>query len=159
MIRAIAAIDSHSGIANEHGIPWKLPTDVQYFREMTLHQTIIMGYHMYQELAKPLPERTNMVVTHDDLPLRAGFLPIRDITAFLEAHHQEDYWIVGGAGLYQQTLKITDELYLTRIDKDFHCTRFFPPFETDFTLRKKSDDAVENDIHYHFEVWQYLQTA
>lgn len=154
MIRFIAALDSKKGIADEHGIPWqgKLPTDVKYFRDKTLNGTVMMGYGWYKEQIKPLPERINLVATSSEEVLRDGFVKVPDARAFLN-DTTDDIWVGGGAGLFASTIDLADELYLTRIEQDFNCTKFFPEFENDFKLISKSDSQTENGINFCFEVW------
>ena len=179
MIRFIAAIDSKHGVANEHGIPWqgKLPTDVAYFRNKTLHGTVMMGYGWYKEQQLPLPERRNLVATSNSEPLRPGFERVPDAREFLNkfksrfTHHpsgvvstagqqdsvvrEPDIWVGGGAGLFASTLDLADELYLTLIDWDFHCTKFFPQFEQDFEKVSESEPQTENGITFKFTVWKH----
>lgn len=156
MIRFIAAIDSRNGIADEHGIPWqgRIPTDVKYYREKLKTGTILMGYGLYKELSDPYPGEINYVATLDKQEkLRAGFEPVYDAREFLEKHKTEDIWNAGGALLFQSTIDLADELYLTRLDQDFNCTKFFPDFEADFARVSQSDPHTENGITFVFEVW------
>ena len=154
MIRFIAALDSKHGIADEHGIPWqgKIPSDVQYFREKTLGGNVMMGYGWYQEQLKPLPERRNLVATSSDEELRPGFEKVTDARAFLQST-TEDIWVGGGAGLFASTLDLADELYLTMLEQDFHCTKFFPDFEDKFMVSSISQPKTENGVRYRFTVW------
>lgn len=155
MIRFIAAIDSKRGLANERGIPWqgKLPTDVAYFRSQTIHGNIMMGYGWYSEQQLPLPERRNLVATSKSELLRDGFEKVADAREFLK-NTTEDIWVGGGAALFVSTLDLADELYLTRIDHDFDCTKFFPAFENNFALQSRSKPQTENGLTFCFEIWQ-----
>lgn len=166
MIRFIAAIDNKMGLANEHGIPWqgKIPTDVAYFRDMTIGSTVMMGAGWYKEQQKPLINKRNIVATRNPEPLRPGFERAEDARKFLKKFKAvktsqvdtvrgSDIWVGGGAGLFASTLDLADELYLTRIDADFDCTKFFPDFEDEFELKSSSDPITENGVTYHFETW------
>lgn len=155
MIRFIAAIDDKRGIADDHGIPWqgKIPTDVQYFRNKTIHSTVMMGSGWYQEQKEPLPERRNLVAFPDEEAMRPGFEQVKDAHQFLQ-NTNEDIWVGGGAALFTSTLDLADELYLARVQGDFHCTKFFPEFENDFELTSSSKPITENGIIFHFEVWK-----
>jgi len=155
MIKLIAALDTKRGIANEAGIPWqgKLPSDVKHFRDLTRGAVIVMGYKTYQEFVEPLPQSQNHVVTHSDEPLRPGFSPIKDIADFL--HKNADCWIIGGAGLFAQTIVYADELYLTRVEGDYGCTKFFPDFEKDFELINQSELQQENGISFYYQTFRH----
>lgn len=155
MIKFIAAIDSKLGLADAHGIPWqgRLPTDVAYFRQKTLGGNVMMGAGWYAEQKQPLPGRRNLVATHSQKPLRPGFELIEDATEFLK-NSNVDIWVGGGAALFASTLGLANELYITRLETDFSCTKYFPKFEQDFTLVERSDAITENDITFKFEVWR-----
>jgi len=155
MIRFIAAIDERRGLANEHGIPWqsKVPTDAAYFRSKTIHSNLMMGYGWYVEQKLPLPERRNLVATTNPEPLREGFERVTDAREFLQ-NATEDIWVGGGAILFTNTLDLADELYITQLNGDFQCTKFFPEFEGSFVLKSKSEPITENNITFWFEIWQ-----
>lgn len=154
MIRFIAAIDTKLGIADEHGIPWqgKVPGDVAQFRAKTERGNVMMGYGWYKEQKKPLPNRRNLVATTKPEKLREGFEIVTDARKFLKETN-EDIWVGGGAGLFASTLDLADELYLTQLDQDFGCTKFFPEFKDKFALKHESKPITENGISYTFQVW------
>lgn len=153
MIRCIVAIDSKYGIANEHGIPWqgKLPTEVSYYRSKISGKVILMGSGTYNEFKKAPTDTKNYVLTRSEEPLREGFNKVSDLTQFFKSN--DDVWVIGGAGVFTEVLDSADELYVTRIDQDFNCTKFFPKFEDKFELIKKDSPIQENGITFHYEVW------
>lgn len=153
MIRQIAAIDSRQGIATDAGIPWKLPGDTAYFHEKTATGVIVMGWATYREFAVPLHHRENYVLSRDLTPLRPGFQPVVNLTAVANDHPGQDIWVIGGAHVYAQTIGETEELLLTQVDGDFHCTKFFPAYEGVFRLAVQNDDQRENGTTYRFERW------
>jgi dihydrofolate reductase len=157
MIRLIAAVDSQLGVANDHGIPWqgKIPADTKYFNDQTAEGTIVMGFRTYQEFNKPLHDRENFVITRtNSAELRRGFVGVVDPSAFLDQHAQELVWVIGGAGLFADSFDRADELYLTQLAADFHCTKFFPTFSDTFTLVSELGPREENGISFRFEIWQ-----
>jgi dihydrofolate reductase len=154
MIRLIAAIDSERGIATDSGIPWKLPGDSAYFRQKTEHGLIVMGRATYEEFAAPLHDSENYVLTSATAPLRAGFQAISSVDQLVGAHPNEDVWVIGGAGVYQETIAQAGELLLTQVLHDFHCTKFFPQYQADFELGSRSAEHAEGGVTYRFEVWR-----
>ena len=154
MIRFIAALDSKQGIANEHGIPWqgKIPSDVAQFRAKTEGGVVMMGYGWYVGQKQPLPNRRNLVATSKTEKLRPGFELVTDARDFLQTA-VEDVWVGGGAGLFASTLDLADELYITQLNQDFNCTKFFPEFKDKFALAKESEPITENGITYTFQTW------
>lgn len=146
------------GIADNSGIPWLglLPTDENFFREKTLGGILLMGYGEYLKKKRPFTNRRNLVATTKNIILRDGFEKINDARQFLQST-SEDIWVSGGAGLYSSTLDLANELYLTKINYDFHCTKFFPKYQALFRLDYKSNPLLENDLEYHFEVWKNIK--
>jgi dihydrofolate reductase len=161
MIKLIAAVDRQLGMADDHGIPWqgRVPSDTAYFREQTRTGIVVMGFRTYEEFAAPLHGRTNFVMTRAGTALRQGFEPVVELEGFLAAHADETVWIIGGGALYEASLDVADQLYLTRLDADFHCTKFFPSFDGKFSLASRSNPVEENDLSFEFEVWARVDTV
>jgi dihydrofolate reductase len=154
MIRDIAAIDDRLGLATHTGIPWHIPADIEHFRTLTAGSNVLMGYGTYTEFENPMPGRTNYVATRRTTELRDSFIPIRDVSSFL-SQITHDLWIIGGAILYDVTLEAVQELVLTRVDGDFGCTKFFPPFDTTFSLvTDEAQPAVEGVPAIRFQTWR-----
>jgi dihydrofolate reductase len=157
VIRLIAATDVRLGVANAHGIPWqgKIPLDTEYFQEQTTEGVLLMGYGTYEEFDRPLHNRTNFVVTRPDTgELRQGFAGVFDLSTFFDDHERELVWVIGGAGLFAATLERSNELFLTRIDSDFNCTKFFPDFVSEFDLVSELGPHEQSDISFTFQIWQ-----
>ena len=158
MIRLIAAIDSRRGIATDSGIPWKLPGDTAYFHDKTATGVILMGWATYNEFTAPLHERENFVLTADSGPLRKGFRAIGSLDQLVADHPGEDIWVIGGATVYAETIAEAEELLLTQVVGDFHCTKFFPPYQTEFRLAAQGDDLQDGETTYRFETWRRLDS-
>jgi dihydrofolate reductase len=157
VIRLIAAIDAKRGMADAEGIPWQgnLPSDARYFRDRTAEGIIVMGFRTYEEFDRPLHDRANYVVGRPRSPeLRPGFHAVEQLDEFLSDHGDEIVWIIGGAGLYQQTVSVADELYLTQLEGDFQCTKFFPRYDDHFTREWSSEPHEESGISFRFEIWR-----
>ncbi len=159
MIRLIAALDSRRGIATASGIPWHLPGDSAYFRRKTETGVILMGRATYEEFATPLHERENFVMTSSKSPMRAGFRSVSGLAQVRTACPDDDVWVIGGSAVYNETIADADELLLTQVDGDFHCTKFFPAYEDAFALRTRDGDHEERGITYRFEVWSRARAA
>jgi dihydrofolate reductase len=154
MIRLIAALDTRRGIATASGIPWTLPGDRAYFRSKTVTGLILMGSATYSEFAAPLHGRVNYVLTSQAGPLRTGFAVIDSLDQLSAEFPGQDIWVLGGAAVYAETITEADELLLTQVFADFDCTKFFPPYQTEFCLASHSDDQRDGDTRYRFETWQ-----
>ncbi len=156
MIRLIAAMDNDRGIAGEHGIPWqgKIPTDTKYFRAETAEGAIVMGFRTYEELSDPLHDRKNFVVSRPGTSsLRPGFVVVPDLDEFLHQHSHELVWVIGGAVVFERSMSLEDELFITQLDAEFVCTKFFPEYESHFVLVNDLGRHSENGISFRFEIW------
>lgn len=152
-IRAIIAIDEKRGLANEQGIPWNLPSDRAYVRDKTYGSNLLMGYGTYVEFARPLPGRKNLVVTDGREPLREGFEAVTDLKDFMD-DPPENLWVFGGAGVFKQAMDYLDEIYITQLEGDFNCTKFFPEYKDEFELVRESPPQLENGIHFTYQIWK-----
>jgi dihydrofolate reductase len=159
MIRLIAAIDSQRGIATDTGIPWTLPGDSAYFRQMTSTGLIVMGRATYDEFAAPLHDRENFVFSTTSAPLRKGFQVLASVDQLRAAHPGQDIWVIGGGAVYAETIGQAHELLLTQVMADFHCTKFFPPYSDAFELERRGEDQKEGGVAYRFESWRRLDTG
>jgi dihydrofolate reductase len=155
MIRAIGAVDDRLGLATDTGIPWHVPADVEHFRTAVASGDVLMGYATYVEFEKPIPGGINFVATRRGSTLRDGFVPVVDLDSFLADEAGDGLWVIGGATLYAETLPAVEQLWLTRVEGDFGCTKFFPPFEPEFVL---VDDVpappVADTPSIRFQTWQ-----
>jgi len=135
-------------IGSGNRIPWHLPEDFRWFKQVTLGGTLVMGRRTFESIGRPLPGRTTVVLS------RAGFTAagVR-VAAGLEAlaglDLPEPLYICGGAQIYEQALPLCSDLYLTLVKREVTGDAFFPPFEDDFELASELRDAPEFKIlHY-----------
>ena len=151
MIKLIVAVDSKNGIANESGIPWDLPIEKKYYRDQIISSDILMGAGVYKELSSPANSHGNYVLTHQDIN-KPGFTKVTDLGDFFSNH--KDVWVIGGQKIYEQTLMYADEIYITKINKDFGCTKFFPKFDDLFILASKSTPINDQGIEFIYETYK-----
>jgi dihydrofolate reductase len=154
MIRGIAAVDDRLGLATDTGIPWSIQADKDYFRSTIAAGTVVMGYATYLEFSQPLAALGNYVATVDTADLRPGFLPTGDVDSFLRDRQEGAVWVIGGAKLFAITIGQVEQLYLTRVDGDFACTKFFPQFESSFELVSDEPSPPTAGIPaIRFQIW------
>ncbi|HET6925046.1 MAG TPA: dihydrofolate reductase [Candidatus Saccharimonadales bacterium] len=153
MIRHLVAVDSKRGIAKNGVQPWKLPGDEAYFTEMSKRYggNVLMGRTTYDVIGHPLPERRNFVASRH-MSETDGVQVVQDIDAFLAAF-PEDIWVIGGADIYRATMEQAEELYVTEIEADFDCDRFYPVIGAEFRLDRRSQVQIENRYRYTYAVY------
>ena len=155
MISLIAAVSKNRVIGKENRLPWKLPNDLKYFKQITLGKTIVMGRKTFESIGRPLKERRNVVLTRDLNWKHQGVEVIHSLED-IQKLCGEEVMIIGGEELYKQTIDFADRLYITYIDHIFEGDAFFPEIDfEDWKLikREKGIKDEENKYDYYFEVY------
>jgi len=131
LISIIAAMTDDRVIGINNSLPWKLPSDMKWFRQHTLGKPILMGRKTFESFgARPLPERTNIVVTRDQAYQAEGAIVVHSIDEALQAAGDaEEIMIIGGASFYQQMLPRARRMYLTRVHTKVTGDAWFPEFD------------------------------
>ena len=103
-------------IGRENRLPWRLPADLRRFKSVTMGKPVIMGRKTYESIGKPLPGRSNIVVTRDPDYRAPGCQVVHSLEQALEAGagHAE-VMVIGGAKLYRQALGRAQRMYLTLV--------------------------------------------
>ena len=117
-ISIIVAMDEGRVIGAEGGMPWHLPADLKFFKSVTMGKPIIMGRSTWESIGKALPGRTNIVITRNTRFQAEGCRLAHSVDgalAIAKEEFAEEVMIIGGGGIYEQTLVRVDRLYLTRI--------------------------------------------
>lgn len=130
-LSAIVATDRIGTIGKEGDIPWYLPADLQYFKRTTLGHPVIMGRKTFRSIGRPLPKRTNIVLTRDPFFTATGVVVVhslREALAHPAVTQAEETFIVGGGELYRQSLPLVATVYRTVVAVKIHDgDAFFPP--------------------------------
>jgi dihydrofolate reductase len=127
-ISMIAAMTDDGVIGIENRLPWKLPNDMKWFRQHTLSKPIIMGRKTFESFgSKPLPDRTNIIITRDTSYQAKDSIVAHTIEEALEvAGDVDEVMIIGGASFYEQMLPRADRLYLTFVHAKIEGDAWFP---------------------------------
>jgi dihydrofolate reductase len=126
-ISIIVAMAANRVIGCDNRLPWHLPADLAHFKAITMGKPIVMGRKTWESIGRPLPGRTNIVITRDRGYQAPGCVVVHSIEAALEAARgQDEVMIIGGAEFYRQVLPQADTLYLTCVAGEFAGDTFFP---------------------------------
>ncbi len=132
-------------------IPWHLPEDFKWFKKMTSGQIVVMGRKTFESIGKPLANRTTVVLTRSPKTI-TGVITISDLSQLdpvSPALAGCEIFICGGAEVYQQSLPLCSDLYLTLVKREVEGDRFFPAFEDEFELAEEVLETPEFRIlHY-----------
>ena len=129
-ISVIAALARNRVIGIENRLPWRLPEDLAHFKALTLGHPILMGRKTFESLGRPLPGRTNIVITRNPGYCTDGCLVAASIPAALAlCGDAQEVFFIGGADLYAQAIPLADRLYLTEVDIDAAGDAWFPDYD------------------------------
>ncbi len=135
-IALVAAIAENNVVGKDNQMPWYLPEDLKHFKQLTLGKPIIMGRLTYESIGKPLPGRTNIVVSRQKKYQPTGVevaASLADALSLAESIAQADgldeLMVIGGAQIYIEALPLADTLYLTEIHKVIEGDAYFPEVE------------------------------
>lgn len=164
LISAIVAVGNNNVIGKDNDLPWYLPADLKYFKRTTLGRHIIMGRKCYESIGRPLPKRTNIVLTRNPFFTGTNLLVAHSLDEALQLaadNGETEAMILGGGEIYAQSMPRWDRLYLTQVDVDVpDGDTFFPELdEREWTLvREEAYDPDEKNPHaYAFRVYERAQ--
>ena len=126
MISMIAAVDEKNGLGYNNQLLCHLPADLKFFKQTTTGKPIIMGRLTYESIGRQLPNRHNIVISHqlNDID---GVTIARSLEKAIEVSgHEHEIMIIGGAGIYKQAMPLAQQLYITKIHHQFEADVFFP---------------------------------
>ena len=145
-------MDSKMGIGKNGQIPWHIAEDLQRVKKLTTGHTIIMGRKTFESIGRPLPNRKNIIVTHNLSYNSMGCevaTSLHDAIELAKAAGETESFIFGGGDIFAQAIIFTDELYLTIVEGDFGADTFFPDY-SEFTHKIVDQDLEEGDYRFKF---------
>ncbi|MFH1462257.1 MAG: type 3 dihydrofolate reductase [bacterium] len=153
-ISIIAALGNNRVIGINNTLPWNLPADLKHFHKLTLEKPVIMGQKTFESIGRPLPGRTNIILTRDENFQAENCIIVNSIEKALEAAKGfEEVMICGGVSVYKQFLALADRMHLTLIEGDFKGDAYFPEFDyNDWkeVERLENEPDKENPYKYTF---------
>jgi len=148
-MKAIAAMSLNRVIGRAGQIPWHLPEDFQWFKRVTTGHVVLMGRKTYASLGKPLPNRTNIVLTRSVEKIE-GATVLHDLAALSESSYApREVFVIGGAEIYAQLLPHCRELFLSVVLREVEGDAHFPPFEERFELIDVPLRAAEFEVRHY----------
>ncbi len=159
IVSAIVAVSQNGFIGKDNQIPWYLSSDLKYFKRTTLGHHIIMGRKSYDSIGRPLPKRTNLVVSRNPFLAISGCVVVHSIEEALDyaaQHGEEEVFIIGGGAIYNQSLPFWDRLYLTEVHAEVEGDVRFPdwdPNQWDLVFQEDHPQDEKNDHPFSFKVF------
>lgn len=152
LINIIVAIGENRAIGKNNRLLWHIPEDLQRFKKLTSGHPVIMGRKTFESIGRPLPNRTNIVVTHDKNFTAEGIIITHSLKEAIEKakeYDQSEIFIIGGGNIYEQAIPLADKLYLTIVHKKVEADTFFPDYSA-FTKKISQKQGESNGYKYTF---------
>ena len=152
LVSIIAALSENRVIGKDNKLLWQIPADLQRFKKLTSGHVVIMGSKTFASIGKPLPYRTNIIVTRDHALQAASCVVVHSLEDAIAAAQKLDtgeIFVIGGGQIYEQALKYADKLYLTIVKGDFAGDTYFPDY-SDFKKVIFEQAGGSNGYTYRF---------
>ena len=159
--QVVAAENQSNAIGYNGQLLWHLPEDLRFFKNLTWGMPVIMGRRTYASINKPLPGRTNIVLTRSNFEATdevAVVNSIGDALAYCDSLQTKEVFVIGGSEIYNQFMPFSTRIYFTRVFADIkNADAFFPEINKDeWTLKKAftKDADDKNSFAMQFETWE-----
>lgn len=161
-ISMLVAADEKNGIGINNQLLCHLPADLKYFKTLTTGHCVVMGRKTFDSIGKPLPNRTNIVITRNktlDIPGCKMAGSVEEAFELARAQGEQELFIIGGGVIFEETLNAADRIYLTRIHHVFEADTFFPDITRHFTLVKEERHEADEKNAYPFSFQVFERKA
>jgi len=162
IISLVVAAANNNAIGKEGKLPWCLPNDMRYFKNVTWGMPVIMGRKTFEALGKALSGRKNIVVTRQHNWKPEGVIVVDSLNDALFVAKQTDakeVMVIGGGEVYRMAFEKAKRIYITRVDAEPEADTFFPDIDPkEWKLVSKKDHAADdkNEYAYSFQVWEKI---
>ena len=158
MISHVVAYGLNREIGKDNDLLWRLPDDLKHFKAITSGGTVVMGRKTFESIGKALPNRRNIVVT-SDVSFSADQVEVwHDLDRLVEMSQQEEWFVIGGATLYEQTMSMTSRIYATEVKSTFEADTYYPERSGSWTIQCHTDHPQDERHAYAFSFKQYDKT-
>ena len=165
IISLIAALTQNRVIGRNNDLPWSLPDDMKYFMQTTKGHHVVMGRKNYDSIPtkfKPLPNRTNIVVTRQTNFIAPNCVVVNSLEAAVnlaKKNKEEELFIIGGAEIYKLSMAVATKLYLTEIKTEIEGDTHFPEVDKSNWIEISRQPHAADERHlYAFDFVVYTRT-
>ena len=139
-------------IGAQNSLPWRLPADLKHFRKITLGNPVVMGRRTWESIGRPLPDRRNIVITRNPAFTAPGCETADSVEAALAmVAGVRDVMIIGGAAVYQESMKYVKRMHVTEVHAEVEGDTFFPEFDiTEWRETRRVDHAADEANAYAY---------
>jgi dihydrofolate reductase len=156
----VAAVAANGVIGRDNALPWRLPGDLKRFRALTMGHAVIMGRRTFESLGRPLPGRTNIVLSRHGGRTLVGAIVVSSLDDGLAAVPRgAEAFVIGGAEIYRLALARADRLVLTEVHGSFDGDVRFPPYERGSFVEIVRDACVDAASGLRYDIVTYDRRA
>ena len=158
MVSIIVAIAANGVIGDKNSLLWHIKEDMRFFRQKTTSHPVIMGRKTYDSLGRPLPNRTNVVISRT-LNHIEGCTVVHSLEEAIALFpSEEEIFIIGGAQIYAQALDVADRMYITHIEHSYEGDTSFPEWDSaQWQLVEKESMLCGENFRYPFSFETYVR--
>ncbi len=159
-VSIIVAAAANGVIGRDGGLPWRLPADLRHFKRTTMGHHLVVGRRTWEEVGRPLPGRTMVVVTRDPalgIPGVVVVSSLQEAVAVAVGAGDDEVFVAGGGEIYRQAMAVAHRVYLTRIHADIEGDTTFPELDGEaWRLVSREDHEADegNPYPYSFLVYE-----
>lgn len=160
-ISLIAALDENFAIGRKGQLPWHLPDDLRWFKDLTVGKFVLMGYNTAVSVGRALPGRTNLVLTRKHEAPFPGQVTVRSLDEGVARADGTGLMVIGGGEVYAEALPKARRLYLTWVNAAVDgADTFFPGVHfSDWTEVNRVHHKKDADHAYDFDMVEYIRSA
>jgi dihydrofolate reductase len=132
----VAAVGANGVIGRAGGMPWRLKSDLQHFKRLTLNKPVVMGRKTFVSIGRPLPQRTNIVITRDANFTAPGIVTAPNFAAALALAREDadkrgtdEIMVIGGSEVFAAAMPLAERLEITHVHSDTQGDVAFPPID------------------------------
>ena len=159
MITLIAAIGENNELGKNNDLIWHLPNDLKRFKTTTTGHHIIMGRKTYESIGKPLPNRTSVIISRNPALKIENTIVVKSLREAIAICHKEtNSFIIGGAQIYKEAVKIVDCLDICEVHASFDADVFFPTIDKNIWKETERETHKADDKHaYDYSFVKYVR--
>lgn len=160
VLSLLVAADENNVIGKDNQLPWHLPNDLKYFKNLTWAMPILMGRKTFDSIGKPLPGRKSIVITRNKDWQHESVEVVHSIEDAIDVAKQNDVkeiFVIGGAEIFKTSFEAANRIYLTRIHHQFEGDVYFPELDSsqwELVKAKRCEPDEKNAYAHTFQVWE-----
>lgn len=161
IISSLVAMNGNRLIGVNNDLPWKLKDDLEHFKNYSMHKPIVMGRNTYDSIGRPLPNRTNIIVSNtlsevDDCHICKS---LQEAISLAEKYTNDEIILIGGARIFEEGMQIINKLVISWVDADhLEGDIFFPEFSMDEWTEVANDFYNKSEVNeFSFRITEYIR--